>query len=77
VLEQLKTQNELDFYKSYIGKNVSIYNKQYKVIDVRRLDERTILMYYEIKINETGIINSMIVKDIKQEKFLDEMEKEK
>ena len=78
--EQLKTQNKLDFYRSYIGKNISIYNKQWKVTDARKLNDDTILMYYGIKtgagIGGTGIINSVIAKDIETGKFLDDMEKE-
>ncbi len=74
MLEQLKTQNKLDFYKSYIGKNISIYGKKWKVTDARKLDNDTILIYYDLKIGGTGIINSLIAKDIETGKFLDEME---
>lgn len=75
--KQLKTQNKnkIDFYKSYIGKNISIYGREWKITDARELDKDTILMYYGI-LGGTGIINSVIVKDIETGKYLDDMEKE-
>lgn len=78
--ELSKTTNKLDFYKTYIGKNISIYNKKWKVTDARKLDDGTVLMYYGIKagagIGGTGIANAVIVKDVETGKFLDDMEKE-
>ncbi len=68
-------KKKIDFYKSYIGKNISIYNREWKVTDARELDSDTVLMYYDVK-GSTGIANASIVKDIKTKKYLDDMEKE-
>lgn len=65
----------LKFYKTYIDKNISIYGKQWKVTDVRSMDDGTILMYYKV-LDSIGIANAAIVKDSITGKFLDDMGKE-
>jgi len=59
ITNQIKNK---DFYKSYIGKEVSISNKKYKVTAVRELDSGMIIIEYEINGSQKGVINAELVK---------------
>jgi len=56
-----KLKNDIDFYKAYIGKEVTVLNRKRKVTAVRQLDSGIILIEYDIGDSKKGVINAELV----------------
>ena len=57
-----KLKNDIDFYKSYIGKEVVVQGRKSKITAVRQLDSGMILIEYDIGNSKKGVINAELVK---------------